>query len=79
MYAKVGKERQLDKEDFTKRLREIIENIPGKDILKMDNKQNDFGDLYNLVENGATQIILTGAQEQENQTGKRSCQKVCKK
>lgn len=61
MYAKVGKERQLDKEDFTKRLREIIENIPGKDILKMDNKQNDFGDLYNLVENGATQIILTGA------------------
>ena len=27
----------------------------------MDNKQNDFGDLYNLVENGATQIILTGA------------------
>lgn len=38
MYAKVGKERQLDKEDFTKRLREIIENIPGKDILKMDNK-----------------------------------------
>lgn len=61
MYAKVGEERQLDKEDFTKRLREIIENIPGKDILKMDNKQNDFGDLYNLVENGATQIILTGA------------------
>ena len=32
MYAKVGKERQLDKEDFTKRLREIIENIPGKDV-----------------------------------------------
>mgnify|MGYP000727308157 CR=1 FL=1 len=45
----------------------------------MDNKQNDFGDLYNLVENGATQIILTGAQEQENQTGKRSCQKVLTK
>ena len=30
-------------------IREIIENIPGKDKLKMDNKQNDFGDLYNLL------------------------------
>ena len=46
----------------------------------MDNKQNDFGDLYNLVENGATQIILTGAPGTgKTRLAKRSCQKVCKK
>lgn len=33
----------------------------GKDLIKMGDKRDDFTYLRSLVENGATQIILTGA------------------
>ena len=52
---------QLKQEDFENKLIEIIGSIMEKDLTKMGNKQDDFTYLRNLVENGATQIILTGA------------------
>ena len=52
---------QLKEEEFTEKLFGIIDNIPEKDILKMEDKQNDFKKICDLIEDGATQIILTGA------------------
>lgn len=56
-----GKATQLKEEKFTEKLFGIIDNIPEKDILKMEDKQNDFKKICDLIEDGATQIILTGA------------------
>ena len=62
MYQRAKREENLLKqEDFEKKFKKIIKEIMGKDLIKMGDKRDDFTYLRSLVENGATQIILTGA------------------
>ena len=62
MYQRAKREENLLKqEDFEKKFKKIIKEIMGKDLIKMGDKRDDFTYLRSLVENGSTQIILTGA------------------